>query len=222
VAGDATGLHVLVANAGDGYAWRTVATLAVRGADTSQWIGQACVTGSGEYAVVVYAPRQITNMGAAQGFAGLAAIVNLGSGRVVSLHAGVSVAYFDPGCGTGDDAVLTQSQGSDGTAGTRLITVNAPAGKVISDAWLAGQVTSAVPYRGQVAAVRGSELVSVGPRGQVHHLISVTGQAFRLVPDATGGLGYLAASGGRVQLHRYAAGRGRLFGSARLGSMELS
>jgi hypothetical protein len=36
VAGDATGLHVLAADAADGYLWRTVATLAVRGTDTSQ------------------------------------------------------------------------------------------------------------------------------------------------------------------------------------------
>jgi len=222
VAGDATGLHVLAAWARDGYTWRTVATLSVRGADTPEWIGQACVTGSGRYAVVVYAPRQITNMAAAQGFAGLAAIVNLDSGRVVPLSAGVSVAYFDPGCGTGEDAVLTQSDGADGAASTRLITVNAPTGKITADVRLAGQVTSAVPYRGQVAAVRGGELVSIGSRGQVHSLAPVTGQAFRLVPDAAGGLGYLVASGGHVYLHRYAAGHDTLLGSARLGSVELS
>jgi hypothetical protein len=85
LAGDATGMHVLVADASNGYAWKTVATLTVRGTDTSQWIGQACVTGSGRQAVVVYAPRQITNSPDALGYAALAAVVNLSTGQVREL-----------------------------------------------------------------------------------------------------------------------------------------
>src|SRR5581483_2146241 len=156
------------------------------------------------------------------GFAGLAAIVNLVSGRVVTLHTGVSIAYFDPGCGTGQNAVLTQSLGADDTTGTRLITINAPTGKVISDVRMAGQVTSAVPYRGQVAAVRGGELVAIGQRGQIHGLASVAGQAFRLVPDAIGGLGYVVGLGVRVKVHRVEAGGDRVFGAAGVGSVELA
>jgi hypothetical protein len=49
VAGDATGMHVLVANASYGYAWHTVATLTVPGVDTSEWVGQACLTGGGPH-----------------------------------------------------------------------------------------------------------------------------------------------------------------------------
>src|SRR5262245_24474358 len=37
-AGDATGLHVLAAEARTGYEWRTVATLAEPGFDTDRWI----------------------------------------------------------------------------------------------------------------------------------------------------------------------------------------
>jgi len=38
----APGLHVLVADARDGYAWRTAATLVESGFDADQWIGNAC------------------------------------------------------------------------------------------------------------------------------------------------------------------------------------
>src|SRR5437868_5164151 len=43
---DDTGLHILVADRGRAYAWRTAATLREPGIDTDQWIGQLCVTGS--------------------------------------------------------------------------------------------------------------------------------------------------------------------------------
>ncbi|WP_237102493.1 hypothetical protein [Nonomuraea sp. MG754425] len=55
--GDATGFHVLAADARSGYTWRTAATLAEPGFDTDRWIGNACLTGSGRRPVVVYAPR---------------------------------------------------------------------------------------------------------------------------------------------------------------------
>src|SRR5262245_58001486 len=59
--GDATGFHLLVAEARTGYAWRTAATLKQPGVEADQWIGNACVTGSGRRALVVYAPRTFTN-----------------------------------------------------------------------------------------------------------------------------------------------------------------
>jgi len=108
VAGDATGLHVLAASESSGYSWRTVATLGDPAVQTDLWIGQACVTASGRDAVVVYAPEQADNMAQEQGVLGRAAIVNLRTGAVKDLGGGFSIAYFDPGCGTGSQAVLTQ------------------------------------------------------------------------------------------------------------------
>ena len=58
MSGDATGLHVLAASESSGYAWRTVATLGDPAVETDLWVGQACVTAAGRYAVVVYAPEQ--------------------------------------------------------------------------------------------------------------------------------------------------------------------
>lgn len=225
VAGDATGLHVLVAEAYTGYSWRTATTLTVTGTDTSEWIGQACVTGNGQYAVVVYAPRQITNDPAAFGFGALAAVVNLATGRVIRLGAGVSIAYFDPGCGTGQTAVLTQGgAGSEPVPGpevTHLMLLDVPAGKITADVAVPGQVTSAVPYRGQIAAVHGPGVVSITSRGQLHTLAKVTGRAFRLVPDVAGGLGFQVATAHQVQIRRYAAQHDQLIGTARLGAVEL-
>lgn len=54
--GDAQGFHLLTATEQSGYAWKTLASLAEPGFDVDQWIGNACVTGSGKRAVVVYAP----------------------------------------------------------------------------------------------------------------------------------------------------------------------
>jgi hypothetical protein len=226
VAGDATGLHVLMADASAGYAWRTVATLGVRGTDTSQWIGQACVTGSGQQAVVVYAPRQITNSPDALGFGALAAVVNLSTGAVRQLGAGVSIAYFDPGCGTDQDAVLTQggtgASPLPGPETTRLMTVDTATAKITSMVTEPGQLTSAVPFGGGVAAVRGGSVVSVTSGGRIGVLAAVPGQAYRLAPDGNGGLGFLVASGKQVQVRRWIAGQDELVGSAPLGSVELA
>src|SRR5450755_1568546 len=227
VSGDATGLHVLVADESDGYAWRTAATLTVPGTDTTQWIGQACVTGNGQQAVVVYAPRQITNTANAMGDGALASVVDLSTGKVTPVGAGVSIAYFDPGCGTGEQAVLSQGGTGAGVTAdqaydTHLMTLNTVTGKVTADVRVPGEVTSAVPYNGRVAAVSGTGVVSIGPDGGAQVLAHVSGTAFRLSPDASGGLGFLVASGNRVQVRRYAAGANQLVGSAALGSVALT
>ena len=85
-AGDADGFHLLVADAADGYRWRTAATLSEPGVETDQWIGNACVTGSGRRAVVVYAPRTFTNREALFDRGGFTAVVDLRHGVVRKLR----------------------------------------------------------------------------------------------------------------------------------------
>lgn len=109
--GDATGFHVLVADSRDGYAWRTAATLSEPGFDSDTWIGNACVTGSGDRAVMVYAPRTFTNDPVLRGRGGFTAVVDLQTGKVRKLPVKSSLSCYNPGCGTGDSAVLTQSGG---------------------------------------------------------------------------------------------------------------
>ncbi|MFE9449035.1 transglycosylase SLT domain-containing protein [Streptomyces sp. NPDC006739] len=217
--GDSTGLHVLVADAAHAYKWRTAATLSEPGVDTDQWIGQSCVTASGDRAVVVYAPRQAVND--RQGFeeGGFAAVVDLTDGRVTKLPELVSLAYFDPGCGDGEQAVLSRPQGD----GTRLLTVDARQGKLVRRQTVAGRLTSAVPFAGGIAAASGDLVVSVNRRGLSHTLARTAGTPFRLVPDAHGGLAYqVPAAEKTVQVRRVTAGGlDRLLGSGPLGTLAV-
>ena len=226
VAGDATGLHVLAATEASGYAWRTVASLGDPAVPTSLWIGQACVTAAGRYAVVVYAPEQAANMAEAQGELGRAAIVNLRTGAVSDLGGGFSIAYFNPGCGTGSQAVLTKGGWANdaGTAAmsTTLVLADAATGKVSATVKVAGQVTSAVPYGGQIAAAGGQGLEQVSLSGQVRLLAATAAVPFRLTPAADGSLGYQTMAGENVGLwHLAAGGHPAQVGRAPAGSVEL-
>jgi hypothetical protein len=225
VSGDATGLHVLAASEASGYAWRTVATLGDPAVETDLWVGQACVTAAGRYAVVVYAPEQAANMAGAQGVLGRAAIVNLRTGAVKDLGGGFSIAYFDPGCGAGGDAVLTKggwaNDGGGGPMSTTLVVADAATGQVSAPVKVAGQVTSAVPFDGQIAAAGGRGVEQVGLSGRTRLLAAAPGVPFRLAPGAGGSLGYQVMAGAKVDLWQLAGGRARRVGSAAAGSVEL-
>lgn len=217
--GDGTGLHVLVADAANAYAWRTAATLSEPGIDTDQWIGQSCVTASGDRAVVVYAPRQVINdqQGFQQG--AFAAVVDLTDGTVTKLPELVSLAYFNPGCGDGEQAVLSRPRGE----GTELLTVDARQGRLTQQQTVPGQLTSAVPLGNSIAAASGDSVVSVDRQGDIRTLARTAGTPFRLVPDAHSGLAYqVPASADQVQVRRVtSAGSDRLLGSGALGALAV-
>jgi hypothetical protein len=223
--GDESGLHVLVASESSGYAWRTVATLGDPGVETSQWIGTGCLAASGRFAVVVYAPREVTNLAGQMGVLGRAAIVNLATGSVRQLGGGFSVAYFDPGCGAGDTVVLTHGGWGDDSpkapAMTGLQVVNAVTGQTMAEVTEPGQVTSAVPYRGGIAAAYQRGLVQISTGGKVTLLARSATVPFRLVPDADGGVAYETLADKVVQVHRFAGSRSVLVGRAALGTVML-
>ena len=225
VSGDATGLHVLAASESSGYAWRTVATLGDPAVQTDLWVGQGCVTAGARYAVVVYAPEQAANMAEEQGVLGDAAIVNLRTGAVKDLGGGFSIAYFDPGCGTGSDAVLTKggwaNDDSDGPMSTTLVVADVATGKVSAPVKVAGQVTSAVPFDGQIAAAGGRGVEQVSLAGRTRLLEATAAVPFRLTPAADGSLGYQVMAGKNVSLWQLAGGRSTRVGSAAAGSVEL-
>ena len=120
---------------------------------SAEFQNNSSVGGSGEIAtngaagpggsggVVVYAPRQAVNdqQGFQQG--AFAAVVDLADGKVTKLPELVSLAYFDPGCGDGEQAVLSRPQGD----GTKLLTVDARKGQLVRQQTVSGQLTSAVP-----------------------------------------------------------------------------
>ncbi|MFE0774518.1 hypothetical protein [Streptomyces sp. NPDC058861] len=188
---DAQGFHLLTAPENAGYAWTTIASLSEPGFDTDSWIGNACVTGSGKRAVVVYAPRTFTNKPELMARGAFAAVVDLTTGHVTKLPVQVSLSYYNPGCGAGESAVLTQS-GGEGRAATRLFIVDTVSGKLSAPIQTAGQVTSAVPAKdGSVIAAAGAQIVRVNTHGTKTALANTDTVPYRLTPDSDGGITFL-------------------------------
>lgn len=220
-AGDATGLHLLVADERSGYAWRTVATLSEPGADTDQWIGNACLTGSGRRAVVVYAPRTFTNNQLLSARGGFTAVVDLITGAVTKLPVTTSLAYFNPGCGAAETAVLTQG-GAEDKHQTRLLTLDTASGKLSAPVTVPGQLTSAVPVAGGMVAAAGAWLVHVDGRGHLTRMAAATSTPFRLHPDATGAVVYLDFRHGRARVRRTAGSTSQTLADGPLTSMNVT
>ncbi|WP_369261024.1 SGNH/GDSL hydrolase family protein [Streptomyces sp. R35] len=189
--GDGTGFHVMVADEKNGYAWKTAASLSEPGFETDTWIGNACVTGSGTYAAVAYAPRTFTNKPELMSRGAFTAIVNLDSGAVRKLPFQATLGYFSPGCGTGDDAVFSQftDENTSKTNETRLVTVAAATGKTAKTK-VAGQVTSAVPADGGIVAARGAQVVRIDG-STVKTVARTHAVPFQLAPDADGGVTFI-------------------------------
>lgn len=196
VHGDVTGLHVLVAKQAEAYRWRTIATLSESGVEADSWIGNACLTESGSRAVVTYAPRTFANDGALMLRGGFTAVVDLRDGRVRKLPVRSSLAYFSPGCGEGEQAVLTQMRlpEESGAAQTRLKVVDAVTGSVVGRLQRNGQVTSAVPTEFGVLAARGRNVVQLVARGRDRVITTAVNVPSFLSVDADGGLVYLTGN----------------------------
>ncbi|MGW0118624.1 golvesin C-terminal-like domain-containing protein [Streptomyces sp. NPDC003327] len=190
--GDGTGFHLLVAEERAGYAWKTAATLSEPGFDTDTWIGNACLTASGKRAAVAYAPRTFTNKPELMARGAFTAIVDLTTGKVTKLPFQASLAYFNPGCGVGEQAVFTQlSYEADTAQQTRLRTVDAVTGQAGAPVTYPGQVTSAVPTKSGVVAAHGNRLVTAGPGGKLGEITRTRSVPFQLTVDAEGGLTYI-------------------------------
>jgi hypothetical protein len=206
VSGDGDGLHVLVADAATGYAWRSAATLSEPGFDTDRWIGNACATSSGRRLVVTYAPRTFTNKAELVDRGGFTAVVGLVSGAVRKLPVSGSLAYFSPGCGAGETALVSQFQAA---GRTRLVPVDAAAAKLRASVEVRGELTSAVPTRnGIVAADRGG-LVRVANNGRRTAIAGTSGVPFEPSVDSAGWCG-VPGTPGRHGLRPAGAGRALL------------
>ncbi|WLW52098.1 hypothetical protein [Streptomyces sp. YU58] len=189
--GDGTGFHLLAGKEKDGYQLRTIASLFEDGFASDTWIGNHCVTESGKYAAVSYAPRMFTNKPELMVRGAFTAVVDLRSGKVTKLPFQSSLAYFSPGCGQGDKAVFTQlSHDGDDKQQTRLITVDAATGKESQPVTLAGAVTSAVPTDAGVVAAHGNRLVRINGTAE-KTLASTTAVPFEITADADGGITFI-------------------------------
>lgn len=200
--GDSTGLHLLVAESSTGYAWRTAATLSEPGMDVDQWIGNACLTASGKRAVVVYQPRMFTNRGHLFDRGAFAAVVDIATGEVTKLDVTVSIAYYNPGCGAGETAALTQGGAAD-LGKTRLHTFDTVRRRITGRYELAGQVTSAVPYGDRIAAAVPGRVIAVGAGNATTTLARTGTVAAYLRPDRSGGLAFLEQRRGNTAVAQY-------------------
>ncbi|MEU8762450.1 hypothetical protein [Streptomyces sp. NPDC048659] len=189
--GDGTGFHLLSGKEKDGYQLRTVASLFEDGFASDTWIGNHCVTESGRYAAVSYAPRMFTNKPELMVRGAFTAVVDLASGKATKLPFQSSLAYFSPGCGQGDQAVFTQlTHDGDKKQQTRLITVDAATGKESKPVTLPGQVTSAIPTREGIVAAHGNKLVRIDGTAE-KTLASTTTVPFQVTADADGGITFI-------------------------------
>jgi hypothetical protein len=211
--GSSEGLHVLVAKKAEAFAWRTIATLSEPGFDTDAWVGNGCVTASGTRLVVVYAPKAFTNDEVARDRAAFTAIVDLRSGVVRKLAVTSTLAYFNPGCGSGEAAVLAQYN-HQGSAKTRLVRIDAADGTTTRTTISSGEVTSAVPLGDKVVAATDDRLVEVGAKGEVRPGLQFAGAMSRL-RVASGRLILSETAGERTTVRRLTAD---LRGSEVIGS----
>jgi len=220
VSGDGSGLHVLVADSKDAYKWRTATTLSEPGVTEDAWVGNVCVTGSGRRAVVAYAPRTFTDNVDTFDRGAFAAVVDLDSGAVTKLPVTTTLAYFSPGCGTGETAVLTQANATTGK--TRLITVDAATGKVTRLTTVGGQATSAVPLGDGIVAAIDDRLVGVSRTGAETTLTATSGPAFNVHVDAAGAVAFMDRAGNSSTAKRYSKGSVAKLASGELGSFALA
>ncbi|WP_437093381.1 hypothetical protein [Streptomyces sp. enrichment culture] len=189
--GDGTGFHLLVADEAKGYGWKTAATLREDGFDADTWIGNACLTASGDHAAVAYAPRTFTNRPELMVRGAFTAVVDLDSGKVTKLPFTASLAYFSPGCGNGERAVFTQlTHDGDEKQRTRLITVDARTGKRSEPVTFPGQVTSAIPAGKGIVAAHGNRLVRLDGAEETE-LVRTRTVPFQLTADADGGVTFI-------------------------------
>ncbi|MBN0048417.1 hypothetical protein JS756_30810 [Streptomyces actuosus] len=192
-AADADGLHILVADSKQAYAWKTAAILAEPRMPADSWIGNQCLMDH-DHTAVVYAPRTFTNKPDLFQGGAFTAIVNTSTGTVTKLGFTASLAYFDPTCNSSArTAAFTAYRDMNDPAKTktRVVTVNT-AGRQLTEASVKGEVTSAAPVTGGAVGAWGRDLVRLtdtgkSKTGRTKTLTSADAVAFDIRPLDTGG-----------------------------------
>jgi hypothetical protein len=193
--GDSNGMHYYIAREDEGYYWRPLASILPADADAGAWTGYFCVSGDSRYVLATVAPTLSGNYPDLENHGALAYVIDIASGKVRPLVAGVAMYYDVPGCGTGDTAVLTSFPGEDQSR-TDLVTVNLASSGLVRQQTMAGQFTSAVPVAGGIDAYSGGAIKTVTTSGAVRELAHVAGIAYDLAPSVNGGLDYLTTTSG--------------------------
>lgn len=190
--GDSEGFRILVARMSTGYRWEQIATLGAEGFDTDRWIGNACMTSDQHWLAVTYAPRTFTNDEALFARGGFAAFVNVDTGEVTPIAEGFSLAYFNPGCGEGDQVALTQYS-DDGQSRISRFSASNPTEPVIVE--VDQTVTSIVPTADGLNGIIGRSIVEIDGAGEASTVLEADGLASDLTIAADGGIAYLQHDG---------------------------
>jgi len=219
---DSNGYHLYIARSAGSWLWQPLATIQPGGTGDESWIGQQCLTGDGRFAVVVVLPRRAVNNPAARDRGAFAYAVDLGTGRARTLIAGVSTAYFDPGCGVGATVVLTSYPTPDEST-TRLLTVDASSGSLLRTTDLSGEYASAVPVGSDTVAAISGSVMRIMPGGRVERLASFSSrQPFELHPNYQGEVDLLAIDArGVAQEWSVGTGVHRLHGAGPSATVHL-
>jgi hypothetical protein len=105
------------------------------------------------------------------------AVVDVSTGSARTAATGVQLAYFNPGCGPGDRALLTRSIGLDGEQ-TDLLSVDAATATVTGTRRIKAQFTSPTPAVDGDYGVVGGDLVKVDNAGSFSAIGKPTGAVF--------------------------------------------
>ncbi|WP_200804559.1 carbohydrate-binding protein [Actinacidiphila paucisporea] len=176
-AADSDGLHVLVADSRDAYAWRTAAVLSEPGLPADTWIGNSCVIDP-SHAAVAYAPRTFTNHEDLMLGGAFTAIIDLDKGTVTKLPFTASLVYFDPSCNPDTHTAAFTAYRDDKT---HLVTVDT-SGATVADTAASGQVTSAIPVADGTVAALGHHLVHIGRTGKSTTLATADSAPYDIHP----------------------------------------
>ncbi|MDW5328524.1 hypothetical protein [Plantactinospora sp. KLBMP9567] len=223
--GDTDGFHLYVAREKDAFAWSTLVTLNAGLTEAGAWTGNVCVTGSGRYAAVVYAPATFTNKPKLMTAGAFAAVVDLKTGDVTQLAERVQLAYFNPSCGPTDRMLLTRAVGVENRQ-TDLLGVDPVAAKVTSTRRIPTHVANPVPAPdGDYAIVRGA-LNRIDETGRLTRIAEPGGAPFAAQATRSGAIDVLtvqtAGDGSeRAVALRYVEGRETRLGEGPRSRLQL-
>ncbi|MBE3016084.1 hypothetical protein IL992_44100 [Microbispora sp. NEAU-D428] len=214
---DTAGYHLFIGEAGGG--WKPLASLRPGGYGDEAWTGEHCRTGDGRFVVAVIAPWHTANSEAGMNQGGLAYAVDVRTGAVRPLGSGVSLAYFNPGCGTGHEVALTSYLGA-GQRPTRITVVDAGTGKAVRSGTADAELTSAVAAADGIVAVRGSRLVRVTGSG-LETLATLPGPVEEVRPATDGGVDLVVPDGHTSTAWHWNASATRRIGSGPAARVHL-
>ncbi|MER5702290.1 hypothetical protein ABT023_10100 [Micromonospora sp. NPDC002296] len=218
--GDSNGFHLYVARERNAFAWSTLASLSASSLDMGPWMGETCVTGSGRYAVAVFAPKMAANKPRLVRAGAIAAVVDIANGKATTVATGLQLAYFNPACGPDDRVLLTRAVGED-MQQTDLLTVDAAAHRVTQTRRIAAQLTTPAPAADGDYGIARGRLVKVGSTGALTEVARPVGPVSTLRGTARSGIDLVAITGERAVAQRYQAGRLRTVVVGKKGHLQL-